>query len=597
MWALWIGVLGGFDLTIGRLHFTSHDPWRSAIGALAALALFVAAKGRASHVRAWIGAADRVDDRLIAAGLAVAVCATGIAFASTVAGGADAYGYVSEADGWISGSLKQPQDWARQAPWPSSRWSFSPLGYRPGDTDEDAWSIVPIYSPGLPLLMAGAKMVGGQEGMFWVVPILGGLLVLGTFGIGRRLGASRAGLIGAFLVATSPAVLFMLVAPMTDVAVAGAWIVAFYFLLAESLPSALLAGLAAGLAALIRPNVAFEVGVLGLWYLLRAWRASEWRREIGRACLFALGAAPGLAAIVAINTYLYGSPLLSGYGSFADQFVAGEHRAEREALSDPGSSTRIRLSPWPDCCRSSCRSGASGRRQRTAPPSSSSGCSCALLVVEFLAYLVFDVWWYLRFVIPCIPFVMLGLGALVMAAVRGRPPVVGAVLAMAVLALGVRDLRVAAAENTFDIWRDERRYVAAAQLTRRLTEPTSVIYTMQHSGSMRYYGGRLTVRYDLIDDDWLDRSVAWFVSRGVHPYLLLEDWEVDPFKRHFAGAERLAVLSTSPLFSYEGGAKLSLYDLTAAPGSSGGSLNAVETFADRLRSVPPAPAPTVTLGR
>ena len=56
-------------------------------------------------------------------------------------------------------------------------------------------------------LLAVAKRIGGQCVMFGVVPILAGVTVLGTFGIGRRLHSATAGLIAAWLVATSPVTL------------------------------------------------------------------------------------------------------------------------------------------------------------------------------------------------------------------------------------------------------------------------------------------------------------------------------------------------------------------------------------------------------
>ncbi len=479
-------------------------------------------------------------------------------------------------------------------------WSFSPIGYRPGLTDDDAWSLVPIYSPGLPLFMAAGKVIGGQEGMFWVVPILGGLLVLATFGIGRRLGASRAGLVGAFLLATSPAVLFNFMDPATDVAVAGAWIVAFYFLLGESRWSAVLAGLASAVAILIRPNLSFEAGVLGLWYLLRAWRTGEWRRELQRACLFGMGVAPGIAAVAAIYAYLYGSPSVSGYGTFASQFKSVNilpnapryagwfiYAHTPAALAGLVSLAVPLKSLWP---------GVKDRLVFVVI-----GLFVSLLVLEFLSYLVFDAWWNLRFIIPCLPFIMIGIGAVVTAAVNAaaRPirPFVALAAVGLVAVLGVRDLRVAAREGAFDLWRQERRYVSAARLTRRVTDSTSVIYCMQHSGSLRYYAGRLTLRYDQIDRDWLDRSLTWLEAQGVHPYLLLEDWEIPQFKEHFAGAQALALLDGAPVLTYEGGGHILLFDLAPAGDRPVATLNIVETFADRLRSVAPVPPPRVTFGR
>ena len=36
--------------------------------------------------------------------------------------------------------------------------------------------------------------------------------------------------------------------------------------------------------------------------------------------------------------------------------------------------------------------------------------------------------------------------------------------------------------------------------------PQSGVLSVQHSGSVRYYGGRLTIRWDLIDRDWTSRA-------------------------------------------------------------------------------------------
>jgi hypothetical protein len=53
-------------------------------------------------------------------------------------------------------------------------WVFSPLGYRPFSPDG---TIVPIYPAGLPLLMAAFLGVAGENGPFFVAPVLGACLV------------------------------------------------------------------------------------------------------------------------------------------------------------------------------------------------------------------------------------------------------------------------------------------------------------------------------------------------------------------------------------------------------------------------------------
>ena len=65
--------------------------------------------------------------------------------------------------------------------------------------------IIPLEL-GLPLLMAGFKAIAGPCAIFWVVPICGGVLALASYAIGRPI----VGLAAAWLVATSPTQLFML---------------------------------------------------------------------------------------------------------------------------------------------------------------------------------------------------------------------------------------------------------------------------------------------------------------------------------------------------------------------------------------------------
>ena len=93
------------------------------------------------------------------------------------------------------------------------------------------------------------------------------------------------------------------------------------------------------------------------------------------------------------------------------------------------------------------------------------------------------------------------------------------------MTLGVHTVRLAAQGGAFDRWKAERHYVAVARLVRATTDTRSVILSMQHSGSIRYYAGRITMRYDLLDSQWLDRAVDWLSARKIRPYLLIDKWE------------------------------------------------------------------------
>jgi hypothetical protein len=595
-------VTGGFELHISGVEIRAHRPlralWIFAAGAIA----FVALGGRPAL--AWrnvlhsferlIGAWDRAVARWLPSprtatfAMALGVFLLGAIFATKSAGGADAYGYVSQADLWLEGRLAIAQPFAGEVPWPRGRDTFMPLGYK-ATVRDDIPSIVPIYSPGLPLIFAVVKAIGGHDALFYVVPLLGGLLVLATYGIGCRLGSPGAGLIGAALVATSPAVLFMLMPPMTDVPVAAAWAGAFYLLTGPGARNALVAGVVSGIAVMIRPNLVPLAAVAGCYHLPDLFKRESRGRALLLAALFSLGVLPGVIAVGAINDNLYGSPFLSGYGRLSDLF-AWEHIVPNvrryliwlvQTHSPVAVAGLIALALpfswlWSDL--------RDRRRVVTA----------ALFVfstwAQYVAYLVFDAWWYLRFLLTAWPFMMVGAGVVAMGIWQpGGRLARAAVVAGVVLQL-LFQAGVVADVPVFDQWRGERRYITAAEMVQRLTPPNSVIICMQHSGTVRYYGSRMTLRYDQLDRGWLDRAVAWLDSHGAHPYLLVEPWELPEVVRRFAGSETVAKLEGPPFAVYDEPGHLFLYDLRNPPSTPSIIVTGVD---DGLRAVPPEPAPTL----
>ena len=175
-------------------------------------------------------------------------------------------------------------------------------GYRPIEHDPQG-AIVPTHA-GLPLLMAGAKRIAGQEGLFAVVPLSAGLVVLATFGIGRRLGMPRAGLVAACLMATCPALTAMSVRPMSDVPGAAAWTGALYFALGGSALDAIAAGLCTALAIVIRPNLAPCAAAVLMWYAIRDDLARRWK--VQSSALYVIAALPGVLVTALIYRALYG---------------------------------------------------------------------------------------------------------------------------------------------------------------------------------------------------------------------------------------------------------------------------------------------------
>src|SRR5688572_13482230 len=180
--------------------------------------------------------------RRVALGLLlVVVVATGLRWGTFVAGGSDSYCYVHQAERWASGRLQVREPLATDAPWPDAASTFAPAGHRPSPTVPGA--IVPICPAGLSIVMATFLAAGGPTAMFLVVPLFGALLVASTFAAGARFGA-RVGLVSALVAACSPAFLYQLMQPMSDVPAAGLWMLAVASAIGTKPRAPLVAGLA-----------------------------------------------------------------------------------------------------------------------------------------------------------------------------------------------------------------------------------------------------------------------------------------------------------------------------------------------------------------
>jgi len=69
----------------------------------------------------------------------------------------------------------------------------------------------------------------------------------------------------------------------------------------------------------------------------------------------------------------------------------------------------------------------------------------------------------------------------------------------------------------FDQWTGEAKYIEVAEHVRSATPENSVVMAWNDSGNIRYFGGRVTLRWDILQEDWLDRSVVWMASEACTP--------------------------------------------------------------------------------
>jgi hypothetical protein len=381
-----------------------------------------------------------------------------------------------------------------------------------------------------------------------------------------------------------------LIVPTSDLLAAAGLSTGCVLLFRESRIAIAAAGLAVAIALPVRPNLVFTAAVLPAWLLLvRRPGSSTWSRRFGDALIFAIAAAPGVVIPAWVNWYLHGSPWLSGYGALPDIYRGSYFLANVRQYSTRLIDAAAWLAPlglaavlvpsrvlWPSV------------RER----------SSLVLVAAWVGSLIAQYLFYdpvhadLRFFLPGWIFLMLGIVQMVIW--LARPGWRAVIVAIGIVAYGANSVYRMSERGGLDV-RSERKYSRAGEAVRSRTEDGSVLFAMQHSGSARYYAGRMTLRYDLLEPQWLDRAVAWLSDRGVRSYALLDDWEVKEFRQRFPGQARLSQLDV-PVFIYSGTVSTHFYDLTRPTSERRPTETIVDRF-DGPRFPLPAPAPVFGFGR
>lgn len=404
-----------------------------------------------------------------------------------VAGGSDSSGYLNEAKLWHRGPLivKLPPEL------PEAR---RPLGFVRGP---QPGTMVPSYPPGLPLMLALLRAVGGEEAQFFLIPLFaaGAVLLLDRLGHELELSMGWSACAAATL-ALAPPFVFHAIQVMSDVA-AAFWAIAAMlcaFRGAKDARFAALAGATLGVGVLVRPTQILLLPTIVVALGLR-------RRQL---LALVAGGLPFAIAQLAISHHLYGSAFTTGYGSifgelrwsyFPPRFV--HYTFWLGALLSP------LVFPL----------GFAGFRRRAA---------LALWFVPFFLFYCFygpyEFWWYTRFLLPAIPAMILGA-----AFVLRRWPIP---LMLAVFAL---QLGICWKFDVITFAYGERTYRAAARLAADRVPPGAIFVAMQESGSLYYYTGRFALRYDAI-------TPQQFATLDGEVYALVGKWELDELRKR-TGAE------------------------------------------------------------
>lgn len=401
---------------------------------------------------------------------------------------------------------------------------YAPLGFRPLTTPG---RISGIYPAGFPFIIKSVATVtgwGSAAGLtMGIHAILGVLLV---YVLGRESGLSPGwSAMGALMLGVSPLYHFMSLETMSDVPAlvwtTGGILCAWR---AQRHPAwALAAGFIVGFAVLIRPTNAL--------ILLPA--AIAVGRNVPRLIVFALGGIPVVVALACYNSAAYGKIFTTGYFNSPDSFAL--HRVDSTFLHY-AAWLPVLLTPLVVAALALPWTRGLTRRWKWILG------SWVVVFLGFYSTYVFThmAWWFLRFVLPAFP-------PLIVAALHGlrgfsgrkpgrvSPPVAWLAVAGIIFIHGAVWTRVL---RGYKSGADERNYRETASWLQANLPPQAIICTMQNSGALFYYTDFTLLRWDAIAPDQF-RVIADVARAAGRPlYATLMNYEVDDagaFQKHMPG--------------------------------------------------------------
>ncbi len=483
-----ISGIAGVDVDLGPLRLRSHGPWRLLAGAAILLAI---------RWRLGIESAPAFVARMA---LLTAICgsvATWFRFLLTTIGGADSYGYVSASELIAQGRVIADAPIASWLSVPNALAVASPLGWTPSP---DGAGISPAYTLGTPALMALFALLGGPNAVFFVAPVAGLITLLLVYRLAGLWYDRETALFATALAAWNPLLITYAKQPMSDGPAAMWMTLALLLALRTSAVTAFAAGLAAGAAVITRPALLIAAALVPL--IARRGDAS-WRRAATCGAALAIG----VIAQAAIQQHLFGSPFATGYGATSVLFSvenvvtnAGIFAKHLWTIGGPLWILGLAL-------------GVIAARPE---PRSTPLLILAAVALPYLLYLPFDHWETLRYLLPgLVPVTVLVADGLMHLARWPRHRIATAAITCALLAatMGWSEYLLRRS-SVWEVSALEARYPLAGEWVNVNTPPDSVVLANQHSGSLRWYGKRQTLRWDFIAPGDLVTVVGDLESHG-----------------------------------------------------------------------------------
>jgi len=306
------------------------------------------------------------------------------------------------------------------------------------------------------------------------------------------------------------------------------------------------------------------IAIIALWPHVR--RRDDATRLFRACASFTAGVLPGVTAIALLNTYLYGGPTVPSYTHIDSLFrwrYAGVNLTHYVPWLIETQTPFVAVALLPLAARRFTLTATAGERR---PIRIGLATFVTLLTLSYLFYQPYEDWWFLRFFLPAFPVLLV----LAIGAVRSAAPLIGRTKQMVLLAATVLlvfgwELSTAQSHGVYTIRNGEQRYVTVGRELTTITPDNAVFLSMQHSGSLRYYTRRLTVRYDILPIGTLEQALTLLKAQGFRPYFVLEEWEVPKFRARFAQASAAGRIDWPPAKTWSTPVKVLLYDPSGQP--------------------------------
>jgi len=447
------------------------------------------------------------------------------------AGGSDSSGYANNARLIMAGRLFAEQRRIDGVPGNLPPYTYVPLGFAPSGEGR----MTPTYPLGMSALFVAASLgTSLNTGM----TVAMGLMLFGslgaTYALARQSGLGRGwAVLCAGILAACPLFKCMSLQAMSDMPALFWTTLALVLAWAsrERRWLAVLAGIVVSVAVFIRPSNVLVV-VPMLWALGVDWRRWLW---------LGLGGMPGAAVWMLTNHALFGRYVATGYGDvsalFAWRHVGPTLRNYAETL--PQLLPLLFLAVFAVCGR---------RRGDGTRAVAGMAATWVLVLAAFYAFYACtqETWWYLRFVLPTFPvLIVLSVCGLRWVCRRVEGTVPGwrilAARTVVVLAVGISlkvQLAASAKWSALEFGIFERAYPRLCARVEEVVPHDAVIFCMQTSGALFYSGRWTIVRWDLIEKTTARSLMAVAAKAGRPVYAVLFPFELDQehcFRRGLAG--------------------------------------------------------------